>query len=152
MHLVPIGCTPSGTLLSSLQLFFFHISVQLIQQSCTQGNTERRKGRHNAPGVESLEEPKSPNSVASPFLNTVHLLQGGAKGVSCPELHLTSVRSCVYLTVFRTFRPRGSTSRFWRILGLRLHINHHNSAHKNNGGLSNLEAPMQNSFEAPARA
>ena len=48
-----------------------------------------------------LAPPKSPNSVASFFFNTVHLLpkdlrfkHGGAKIFSCPRKHLTSVRPC----------------------------------------------------------
>jgi len=51
--------------------------------------------------------PKSPNNVAITFFNTVHLLpndlrfeHGGAKLVSCPGLHLTSVRPChLHITV-----------------------------------------------------
>jgi len=61
---------------------------------------ERSEGGHNSPGAESLQgAPKSPNNVTSTFFNTVHLLQkdlmfehGGAKLVSCPGRHLTSLR------------------------------------------------------------
>jgi len=44
---------------------------------------------------------KSPNSATSSFFNTVHLFpkdlkfeHGGAKLVSCPGRHLTSLRPC----------------------------------------------------------
>ena len=45
--------------------------------------------------------PKRPNNVTRTFFNTVHLLpedlrfkNGGAKLVSCPGRHLTSLRPC----------------------------------------------------------
>jgi len=52
-------------------------------------------------GREIPRAPKSHNNVESTFFNTIHLLpkdlmfeHGGAKLVSCPGRHLTSVRLC----------------------------------------------------------
>jgi len=39
---------------------------------------------------------KNPTNVASTIFNTVHLLPVGAKFVSCPRRHLTSVLPCCY--------------------------------------------------------
>ena len=72
-----------------------------------QGCNEGARGAQCPLGAESLGPPKSPNNVASTFCDKVHLLpkdlrfkHGGAKLVSCPGRHFTSVRPWLYLKIF----------------------------------------------------
>jgi len=65
----------------------------------SKGETMPREPNH-------WEEPKSPNKVANTFFNTEHLLPKdlrfeyrGAKLVSCPGRHLTSVRPWISLSL-----------------------------------------------------
>ena len=75
----------------------------LVVLPWSQGRNEGEQGGHNSPGAESKRgAPKSPNNVAGTFFNIVHMLpkdlrfeHGGAKRISCPGRHLTSLRPCM---------------------------------------------------------
>jgi len=87
----------------------FHILLQYSASVIRPGALRGEKGStmprvsNRYGGVESLRaSPKSPNNVASTFINIVHLLtkdlrfeHGSAKLISCSRRHLTSVRPCI---------------------------------------------------------
>jgi len=90
----------------AIKKFIVHRTEVDLQHTAPRGVTKGGQGGHNLPGAESLRgrqitagSHKSPNYVSSTFFNTVHLLpkdlrfeHGGAKFVSRPRRHLTSLR------------------------------------------------------------
>jgi len=69
--------------------------------------------RGSSTDAESMRSPKSPNNVANIFFNTVHLLPAGAKRISCPGRHLTSVRPWFHAQSFEGPCPCTSNLSIW---------------------------------------
>jgi len=93
-----------------LEQFLFYSNLQkhksddLIFRGVTkggQGGTIPRASNDCGGRQMTAGAPKRPHNVASTFFNAIHLLaknlkfeNGGVKLASCPEDHLTSLRSC----------------------------------------------------------